>query len=374
MAYTIESSNVTKENIYYCNSKICSTGPPNLMSESYCQYCRAICPCLCICEELIREQSFICDICRRLNVVYCKCGWQDDSYVPKYDTPLDTTPHSRSNNEKELEYDSEPEHFRKRYGKPSYDKYYESDCMSVATFSVFEKYYCCSKKCIKAPNPIKDELACEKCQSIGYCKCECETFNKIEIPKENVFYCCAKRCMKAPEEIVDGPACDICNCYGYCRCLCKRTNRESAQIRMRRFEKAQKWRVEKGLIKLEGVEENYKNPEPYYVPYEPCSWECNHDRCRYSNGGYYCCAKRCIKLKTSDFEYPGWRDRCETYLKIVGKAYWCCYRKCKVYMLGKELDTCQCCGFQAFCPCECRTRFKDHEFDGYCNCTCDDRF
>lgn len=89
--------------------------------------------------------------------------------------------------------------------------------------------YCCSRKCFLEPNCHVDGVACTKCESFCYCKCECVTFQAeyqgptkepLVLYKTRRFYtCCPDVCVRfLPCEISQSKC---CVCYDKILCECK---------------------------------------------------------------------------------------------------------------------------------------------------------
>lgn len=67
--------------------------------------------------------------------------------------------------------------------------------------------YCCDKKCFEAPRCQVDGIACERCQSLSFCRCLCKT----HMDKQE--FCCNNKCFVSPRCQVDGIACERCQSY-----------------------------------------------------------------------------------------------------------------------------------------------------------------
>lgn len=110
---------------------------------------------------------------------------------------------------------------------PSIPKVDSQDLNDISTI-----VYCCTSKCLKAPDEWKSEdIPCNTCQANGFCHCGCVSYPGEKEPGleylENyvfhVFFCCPLECFTSMlcYDIVDGMACKKCKSYGICRCKCQ---------------------------------------------------------------------------------------------------------------------------------------------------------
>lgn len=91
--------------------------------------------------------------------------------------------------------------------------------------------YCCYLKCFIQPSSHVDGLACSKCESFGFCRCRCQTYEtnfikknipvlqKIEVYKtENYLTCCTKMCHKFHLNVII-QGCSKCSPNLFCKCF-----------------------------------------------------------------------------------------------------------------------------------------------------------